>query len=357
MYRITYETTNRCNMRCKYCYLEHEQEPLTEEMALKAIDVFENSDVDHRGLKISFIGGEPLLYKKNIINITKKIRERMEKKNIPVEFVITTNATLLDNDIIDFFIKEKYSLKISIDGYREDHDSNRILINGKSSYDKIIEKLPLLQRYQNESSKSVQISMVINKETYHNVYKNIIHIIDLGFKFICPCLETYALWTKAELRLIEEQLNQVVVWMVNEAKTENYVYLKPLIMEHSKRNSQYDCLYCFPGRNSMHIKVNGDIYACYACQKEAFKLGNVATGFDNIKYLQFKEYHPDYSKKCKNCNIFKYCSAKECIAVNYERTNKMWEVPDCFCEQAHMYERLYNNFLERKKLVLEQSLY
>lgn len=350
MYRISFETTNKCNMRCKYCYLEHEQEPLSVGTAMKAVDTFLREDVEHSGLEVSFIGGEPLLCKKNIIEITENIKKKMDEMKLPVTFLITTNATLLNKDIIDFFIKENYSLKISLDGCQEDHDINRLMLNKKSSYSEILSKLDILQQFQIKSGKLVQISMVISKETYRNVYSNIIHLIKLGFKFICPCLETYADWKDEELEIIEKQLKLTIDWMMNEAKNGNHIFLKPLVIEHSKRTSHYDCLYCFPGRNSMHIKVNGDIYACYACQKDEFKLGNVEIGFIEEKYLKYKTYKPEYTTKCLNCDIFAYCCAKECIAVNYERTGKKWEVPECFCKQAKMYNELYTYFINQKKV-------
>lgn len=349
MYRITFETTNKCNMRCKYCYLEHEKEPLSIEVAMKAVDTFLQSDVDHSSLKVSYIGGEPLLYKKNVIRITEKIKEKMSSMNIPVSFVITTNATLLDDEIVEFFIKENFSVKISLDGEKEDHDINRVMLNGISSYDTIINNLPLLRYYEEKAKKMVQISMVINKATYKNVYKNILNAIELGFRFICPCLETYADWNSEELRIIEEQLIKVIDWTIDAAKNGTYIYLKPLLVEHDKRQLQYDCLYCFPGRNNMHIKTNGDIYACYACQKEEFKLGNVNIGFEQKQYSRFKVHNPEYSTKCLKCSLFSSCCAKECVAVNFERNGNLWKVPDCFCEQAKMYEHLYKYFIEQKK--------
>lgn len=350
MYRISFETTNKCNMRCKYCYLDHEYEPLTLDTAMKAFDIFLNMNVDHSDLEISFIGGEPLLYKDNVVEIAEHIKERAKMHNIPVTFVITTNATLLDDRIINFFIKENFSLKISLDGNKEDHDINRLMLNKKSSYEEIMKKVQLLYKYQKETKKLVQISMVISKETYRNVYSNIIHSIKHGFKFICPCLETYAAWTIDELKEIEDQLMRVVDWIINEANQDNYIYLKPLVVEYNKRNIPHDCLYCFPGRNSMHVKTNGDIYACYACQKTPFELGNVKTGIREDRYLVFESYNPSFSSKCFECEIFDLCCAKECVAVNYERTGEMWNVPECFCQQAKMYNRLYEYFIEQKKL-------
>ena len=50
----------------------------------------------------------------------------LEKKGEqPITFVITTNGTLLTKEKFEFFVKNKFSIMVSLDGEKESHDVNR----------------------------------------------------------------------------------------------------------------------------------------------------------------------------------------------------------------------------------------
>lgn len=356
MYRISYEMTNQCNMNCSYCYLDHYKEPLSPSIALKAIDVFENENVVNDELFVSYIGGEPLLYKNNLIEITDQIKYKLNKLNKRITFGITTNASLLDKSMTDFFIKNKFTVKISLDGNKESNDINRIMLSGESSYNKIISNIQLLRYYEENTNSNVQISMIINKNTYKFVYDNFKHIAELGFRFICPCLETYSDWTSDELDEIENQYRKIVRYIVMKAAKEKvHIYFKIIVLAHNRRDKKYDCFYCFPGRNGMHVKVNGDIYACYACQKDYFKIGDVYHGFDKDKYDKHRVYINEYDGQCQSCQYFDNCATKDCTGVNYELTGNPKKVPFHFCKMEKILHNLLKYFDQVKIDVLKEG--
>ncbi len=353
MYRITFEMTNKCNMNCTYCYLDHYEEPLSLGIALKAIDIFENEKVINDELFVSYIGGEPLLYKENLIKITNQIKGRLKELNKNISFGITTNAVLLDERIINFFIENNFTVKISLDGNKKFHDRNRKMLSGESSYEKILSNIKLLKIFEEKTKLFVQISMVINKNTYKFVFENFKHICELGFRFICPCLETYSNWTTDELEEIENQYKKIVRYIVMKAaKEKEFIYFKIIVLAHNRRDKKYECLYCFPGRNGIHVKVNGDIYACYACQKDYFKIGDVYHGFDKEKYENHRMYSNEYDTQCLGCSYFKICAAKDCTAVNYELTGNPKKVPYHYCELEKIEHRLLGYFEQIKRDVL-----
>ena len=66
-----------------------------------------------------------------------------------MDFSLTTNATLLRPDIIEFLAENRVGVTISIDGPKEMQDQFRVFKNGTGSYDIVAPKInELLQRHR-----------------------------------------------------------------------------------------------------------------------------------------------------------------------------------------------------------------
>ena len=151
--------TDACNLACKYCFVEQNPHYMTLETAKDATHyLLENLEKRNKKFnkneraRITFFGGEPmLLYDEIIVPLVNYIREN----NLPVDFGMTTNGTLLNEERIKFFRKNKFDLLLSIDGAKTTQDLNRPCKNGKSSFDLIIPNIPyLLEKYPNITFRS-----------------------------------------------------------------------------------------------------------------------------------------------------------------------------------------------------------
>ena len=108
--KITVQLTQNCNFRCKYCiYSEthntrqrsHSTERMTWETAKKAIDFLREHSVDSPEVNIGFYGGEPLLEFPLLKKAVEYSEQQFEGKKLT--FNITTNGTLLNDEMIYFF--------------------------------------------------------------------------------------------------------------------------------------------------------------------------------------------------------------------------------------------------------------
>ena len=92
--------TTDCNYRCSYCYQNRSNLYLNANIAKNAVDYFYPYFTD--GCYLTFYGGEPLLAFDTIRAVVAQIEllEKINKKNI--RFSITTNGSLLTDDIIHF---------------------------------------------------------------------------------------------------------------------------------------------------------------------------------------------------------------------------------------------------------------
>lgn len=120
--------TLRCDYSCQYCQVSRQtddkvQFDMSVETADKALICAFKSPA--RSIKLEMQGGEPLLNFKLI----KYIIERAEIINInakkDVRYVITTNLTYIDDEIIDFCRKYNVHISTSLDGFAEVHNKNR----------------------------------------------------------------------------------------------------------------------------------------------------------------------------------------------------------------------------------------
>src|SRR5260370_16973125 len=69
-----------------------------------------------------------------------------------IEFSLTTNATLLTEEIIDFLSAHRIGVTVSIDGDRELNDRMRIFHDGRGCYEVIAPKIKqLLARHRTNS--------------------------------------------------------------------------------------------------------------------------------------------------------------------------------------------------------------
>ena len=132
--------SHMCNLRCEYCFADGgsyngAMTNMSFDVAKKAVDFLIEKSGHRRNLEVDFFGGEPLL-NFDVVKKTVAYARGLEKeKGKNFRFTITTNATLLTDDAIEFFNKEMYNVVISIDGRKEVHNSVRKTATGEGSYD------------------------------------------------------------------------------------------------------------------------------------------------------------------------------------------------------------------------------
>lgn len=120
--------TLRCDYTCQYCQVSRRMEDegdfdMSMESAEAALDLVFMSPA--QSVKIEFQGGEPLLN----FDLIKFIVTRALEKNTDgfknIQFVVTTNLSLLDDDVMDFCERHSVYISTSLDGPQSLHDKNR----------------------------------------------------------------------------------------------------------------------------------------------------------------------------------------------------------------------------------------
>nr|WP_162990788.1 Cys-rich peptide radical SAM maturase CcpM [Maliibacterium massiliense] len=164
------QVTQQCNFRCEYCIYsgayehqrQHSQRRMTFETAKKAIDFYLAHSDDAKLAMFGFYGGEPLLEYDLIKKCVLYIESQVEGK--PIRFSITTNATLLDDERIDFLVEHEFSILISLDGNKEEHDRSRKFISGEGTFDTVIRNVKRIRERHPTYMKNIQFNAVMNPQ-------------------------------------------------------------------------------------------------------------------------------------------------------------------------------------------------
>lgn len=145
--------TNRCNLRCRYCYAASGEKPLMDmplEMMRAAIRlVARNAKRAGRTLQIGFHGGgEPTQHAtalKCAVAYAKEIAFREGLKS--AQFYIATNG-VMSPDQREFVATEFSTINLSFDGPRNIQETARPTSSGESSYDAVMAFVHALHRHQ-----------------------------------------------------------------------------------------------------------------------------------------------------------------------------------------------------------------
>ena len=154
--QLTLEMTADCNFRCKYCiYGEHypetrkwANEVLGFDTAKKAVDYYMAGVLGKYRKNpntyptIGFYGGEPLLR----FPVIRQIVEYIDREYTvfpEILYTITTNGYLLSDEIGDFMTEHNFSIIVSLDGHKENHDRNRVTADQKGTFDIVLGNIRL----------------------------------------------------------------------------------------------------------------------------------------------------------------------------------------------------------------------
>lgn len=165
--------TKECNMECLYCYEKDKTSTYTKEEVLSFVDNIVKNRTNNK-FNVEFLGGEPLLR----FDLIKDVFYHLEEnKEIEVGYYcITTNGTILDDEIIQFLKKnKKVKFAASMDGNKTANQM-RITKDGKNSHDLVLSNLKKL--LENDIICSVHI--VSHPYNVAMLYDSIVHLYNNG---------------------------------------------------------------------------------------------------------------------------------------------------------------------------------
>jgi uncharacterized protein len=309
-----------CNLRCKYCFADEgeyhgHKGVMTLDTAKKAIDYVIKRSGPRKNIEIDLFGGEPTMIMDTIKDIIKYARDNEAKWKKNIRFTMTTNATLLTDEMMEYMDKEMGNIILSLDGRKEVNDNVRIKVDGSGSYDDI---LPNIKKMISKRTKG-KTFYVRGTFTRQNTdfYQDVMLMLNEGFREIS--IEPVVLEDGHPLSLREGDLAEIFDnydKLYNEMAKRKREKKDEFTFYHFNIDIQGGpCVYkrisgCGAGFEYVAITPQGEVYPCHQfVGKEEYKLGSVYDdSFNSELSREFKKAHIYNKPKCKDCWARFYCS-------------------------------------------------
>lgn len=338
---LVVNVSHNCNLRCKYCFASTgnyngARDLMDQGMADKTLEWFLGQAKTSKVLNLNLFGGEPLTnipLVKYIVQRCKDLEKEYDKK---IYITISTNGTILNDELVQLIKENDIGLQISIDGDKEIHDANRPAANGKSSYDMLAQNVKTLL---NEVDNAGLIPRATVAKGITDVTRIVDHMLnDLHFK--CVAL-TPALGSHEETSYAQEDLDEyfkkyddLVETFLQKLRENEEFNIYPFVTEVDAVSKGIRRIYgCGSGLGFASVDIKGNIYPCMRfIGNEDYIIGHVETGFNEKRQMFFDRTVYNRSK-CKTCWARHLCGGA-CVAVQVECGEPLESYNPMVCQVA-----------------------
>jgi uncharacterized protein len=337
-----------CNLRCDYCF-EPTKNPktMTAEIGMQTVDFLLRECGDKKNLGILFFGGEPLLAFPTIRAIVEYANKAATNNDRQISYSMTTNGTLLNEEILEFCGASKIGTLISIDGLPEVHDAHRKTCCDKGSYALIEKNLPLIFKYLGRP----QIRVTPFPDTASRLVEGIKHLLGLGFNnFIIGAAHGIE-WPDEEYQVFHHAMEEVIEMAFADRSG------TPLFHIQTISDTPVQCGWgCRAGKGYISVGADGRLGTCSLVMGspgigDQYILGNVKNGFtQEILRQEFCLIQSHRIQKCIDCELSKWCCGG-CPGNNYKATGSILHPSSHTCREIkyqlehqklwHYYEQKY----------------
>lgn len=307
-----------CNLACSYCYKEDLDTPnagrkMAFDTAVQSIDLLLKESPDREAYNIVFFGGEPLSNMPLIRDVVAHAEPRFAALGKEVNFTLTTNATLLNEELVDWLDAHRFGLTVSMDGPKALHDLNRKTVGGKGSYDAVAAKARmLLSRYRSRpvGARVTLTAGVTAVEEIWDHLKNDIGFAEVGFSPVTSGdMTAFNLNGEELLEVFEgmKSLGRRYHREAREGRNIGFSNMHQLMQDLWEGRSK--ALPCGAGIGMLAVDHGGKINLCHRFTGTDMVFGDVEKGIEKERLSGFLEARLDRTDKgCATCRIRNLCS-------------------------------------------------
>lgn len=358
---ITMNLTNNCNLACRYCFEKNKSKHSDMMPPKTAIDIVETAYSSHyinpkfnNRFTINFFGGEPMLN----WDAMKAVVDYCVDKDYDCFFGVTTNLTILTEEMLDYIDNYDVHLLVSIDGIKQVHDRNR-----SNSFDTVFKNLQRLK--DRELLCRVEARMTVTPEDAEFMYDSVKFLEDFGIDNICPMPVTDSEWTAHQLELYRTSFEAIVNRFIGLSNQEGYsrnISIKNvndmMINVLSPEVSDEKLCAIFSNRWCA-FDTNADVYPCHQLPtstkeiQDKNRIGNLYTGVEENMILKTPKKVSYYKEECESCPAKGTCKGG-CPQENFRLNNKEDQPSEAYCSlhkiMADVIRRKHTEILSTKHL-------
>ena len=335
-----------CNLKCTYCAAGGDgtygssTTKVDTALAEKQIRFFLSGAQPGQSFRIEFLGGEPLLYPQIIESLCRYSQLCAAGKDIELEFIMTTNGTLISQPVAEMLGRYKFGLTISLDGSPQINDHLRpAKSKSQSSTEMTLNGLrrlaPLSHNflYLNVNAVFGTHHTAVN-ETYDFLKSLDIKWTSINFNFannsaVSSALESERLASEIYIEEMRRLAQRLFSGRGLEGLTEIFQFRRPLSTIASQTRVQS---YCAAGKSLVLADTKADLYVCnWFMNDPSEKVGHL-TNIDSDKWAQFAPSLIELNR-CESCWARHLCGGG-CMAVHKSASGHRHSKNPNFCYRS-----------------------
>ncbi len=310
---ITIELTRNCFFECTYCYENGMKNnfKITKNVMDNIIfyifyieKIFNKKDVDF--LQMNFIGGEPLLAKKELLYLYNRIKILCDTYEVDYRSLINTNGVLLSPSL--FSEIQNVDILVSLTNI-SDHDKNRPFLNGTGSYQKICSALTKCRDAFRRDDVNLIIRFNTNGENFTEFrgFLNELKRLNITISQVDP-MYTDEYEQNSFINTLKKQ--DFLQW--NSTTAIDILIEEGFPIVYAPQNYPKPCKAYI--RDNCKIFYDGNLGLCDASdfEKRGPNIIDINNGKINLNsyFSRIKEWSPLDDVQCRNCEILLMCGGK-----------------------------------------------
>lgn len=244
---LTIILTDRCNFCCSYCYQNKKNRQLDIATITRAIDFFYPRLT--RECFINFYGGEPLLAFNRLEETVAYLESLNRRGKLKIHYSLSTNGSLLNEDILRFLHKHAFSLVLSFDGWAQE------ICREKGSFDRIVSLIPEIIKRRRIS---LETNSVFTPKTIGHLAASIRLLLLLGVPKIHAGVSYRMRWNPASLKRLKKEIATV-----RNSFLDAYERMGDIPWVEMAEANKKGVYRCDAGREQMALSADGKLWGCF----------------------------------------------------------------------------------------------
>ncbi len=369
---LVLNVTSKCNLACTYCYeygedriVEASRKPrfMNEETARQSVDFMFAESGESPVVHLTFFGGETLLNFKVLKSALSYAKDRAATLGKTVDTSLTTNATLLREEIVDWIVENDVGVTVSMDGGREQQDRFRVFNNGMGSYDVVLPNIRMLLERHRRRPVGARVTLTKQNLDVESIYRHLrdeLGFWEVGFAPVTTSWQRdYAIQEDGFEEMLSQfqRLAQEFLHYALAGKHHGFSNVRDTLEEiHKGMSKAYPC---GAGIGLMGVATDGDVALCHRfAGSDSHKIGSVTEGVDRSKQEDFlMKHHIANKTDCSTCWARPLC-AGGCYHEAHTRYGSTERPNLHYCEWIRRWTdtclQVYGTLAERRPEYLAQ---